>query len=350
MNRMKTTTRKTAYILVLLTLTALLSCGNKESAATVERTVAIKAMVVRATDREMTYTYTGSLEGEKQAIVYAKLSESVDRILVKEGQRVDTEQVLISLDKTGPSAGYNSARSVFLNAEKNFKKMESLFKEGAISESQFDGARTEYEVSKSNFDAVERLVDLRTPIAGLVTAVKVSPGDFVTAGQQLATVATTDRLRIKFGINPEDIGFVGKGAGVSVSSDVVAESAAGTVLSVAASADPITRTFQVEALIDNDKGLFKPGMFVNVLITRQKLTNIIAIPREAVLTLDNRQVVYVVVNGVAHKQPVTLGADLDGVVVAASGLAVGDTVVTLGQNYLDEGFKVNVTALNEGTK
>ena len=198
--------------------------------------------------------------------------------------------------------------------------------------------------------AVERLVDLRTPIAGLVTAVKVSAGDFVTAGQQLATVATTDRLRIKFGINPEDIAFVGKGAGVSISSDVVAEGATGTVLSVATSADPITRTFQVEALIDNDKGLFKPGMFVNVLITRQKLTNIIAVPREAVLTLDNRQVVYVVVNGVAHKRPVTLGADLDGVVVAASGLAVGDTVVTLGQNYLDEGFKVNVTAVNEGTK
>jgi len=350
MNSMKTTTRNTAYILVLLTLTTLLSCGKKEEAATVERTVAIKAMVAQTSDREMTYTYTGSLEGEKQAILYAKLSESVAAVLVKEGQKVDAEQVLISLDKTGPSAGYNSARSVFLNAEKNFRKMESLFKEGAISESQFDGAKTEYEVSKANFEAVERLVDIQTPIAGLVTAVKVSAGDFVAAGQQLATVATTDKLRIKFGINPEDIGSVGKGASVSITTDVVRESASGTVLSVATSADPTTRTFQVEALIDNDKGLYNPGMFVKVQISRQKLTDVIAIPREAVLTLDNQQLVYVVVNGVAHKRPVTLGADLDGVVVAASGLAAGDTVVTLGQNYLDQGFKVNVTAVDEGSK
>jgi len=350
MNSMKTTACNTAYIPALLTLTILLSCGKKEEAATVERTVAINAMVARTSDREMTYTYTGSLEGEQQAILYAKLSESVAGVLVKEGQKVEAEQVLISLDKTGPSAGYNSARSVFLNTEKNFKKMESLFKEGAISESQFDGAKTEYEVSKANFDAVERLVDLRTPIAGVVTAVKVSAGDFVGAGQQLATVATTDKLRIKFGINPEDIGFVGKGANVSVTSEVVTEGASGTVLSVATSADPTTRTFQVEALIDNENGLFKPGMFVKVQISRQKLTNVIAIPREAVLTLDNQQLVYVVVNGVAHRRPVTLGADLDGVVVAASGLAIGDTVVTLGQNYLDEGFKVNVTAVGEGSK
>ncbi len=347
---MKTTTRNTAYILALLTLTSLLSCSGQKEAATTERTVAVKAMVARTSDREMTYTYTGTLEGEKQAILYAKLSESVDRVLVKEGQKVGAEQVLISLDKTGPSAGYTSARSVYLNAEKNFKKMESLFKEGAISESQFDGARTEYEVSKANFNAVERLVDVRSPIAGLVTAVNVSAGDFVAAGQQLATVATTEKLRIKFGINPEDLQFVDKGASIAISSDVAPEGAPGTVVSAATSADPTTRTFQVEALIDNDAGLFKPGMFVKIQISRQKLTGVLAIPREAVLTLDNLQLVYVVVNGVAHKQTITLGTDLDGVVVVSSGLSAGDTVVTLGQSYLDEGFKVNVTALDEGSK
>lgn len=350
MNDMYATARRTAYLLIPLTLTVLASCGKKDQAATVERTVAIKAMVVTSSDREMTYTYTASLEGEKQANIYAKLSESVDKVLVKEGQPVGAEQILIALDKTGPSTGYNSARSVFLNAEKNFTKMESLFKEGAVSESQYDGARTEYEVSKANFDAAERLVDLRTPIAGLVTSVKVSPGDFVAAGQQLATVATTDKLRIRFGVNPEDVPFVGKGAVLTITSEAVTDSAIGAVLSVATSADPTTRTFQVEALIDNTGGAFKPGMFVNVLITREKLANVIAIPREAVLTLDNQQLVYVVTNGIAHKRPVTLGADLDGVVVATSGIAVGDTIVTLGQNYLDEGFRVNVTALNESSK
>ena len=350
MNNMKSTARITAYFLIALTLLILASCSKKEQATTVERTVAVKAITASASNREMTYTYTASLEGEQQANIYAKLSESVEKVLVREGQRVGAEQVLISLDKTGPSTGYNSARSVYLNAEKNYKKMEALFKEGAVSESQFDGARTEYEVARANFEAVERLVDLRTPIAGLVTSVKVSPGDFVAAGQQLATVATTNRLRIKFGVNPDDIAFVGKGAVVTITSEAVPDSAAGTVLSVATSADPTTRTFQVEALIQNNNGALKPGMFVNVLISREKLTNVIAIPREAVLTLDNQQLVYVVVNGVAHKRPVTLGADLDGVVVALSGVSVGDTIVTLGQNYLDEGFKVNITAVNEGTK
>ncbi len=68
----------------------------------------------------------------------------------------------------------------------------------------------------------------------------------------------------------------------------------------------------------------------------------------AILRLDNKDVAFVVVDGVAKRREVTLGPELEGRVVVLSGLQPGDTLVTLGQSYLDDGFKVTISAALEG--
>jgi membrane fusion protein (multidrug efflux system) len=227
--------------------------------------------------------------------------------------------------------------------------MEYLYKEGAVSESQFDGARTQFEVSKANYEAVQRLVEIHAPIAGNVTAIDVSPGAQVATGQRVAVVATTDSLRVKFGVNAENIGDFQIGADVTISADAIADRAAGKVVAKASSADPTNRTFEVEALIDNAAGVFRPGMFVKVHLVREHLVDVIVVPREAVVVLENQPVVFTCSGGIARKQPVGLGTDVDGHVVITSGLNAGDTLVTLGQTYLDDGFKVAIANLERGT-
>lgn len=329
---------------------ATISCQSGEKVQQVERVMAVKAIVAKAVDKEVTKTFTGSLEGERQAVLYAKLSEAVEKVHVREGQTVKTDQVLISLDKNGPSARYVEAQSVYKNAEKNYQKMEILYKQGAVSETQYDAAKTQYEVAKANFDAVCRLVDIQSPIDGVVTSAKVSAGDQVQLGQQLATVATTERLRVKFGVNADDIGFLKKGSPISISTEYMPQTITGEVTSVAESADPTTRAFQVEALLDNRDGYFKPGMFVKIHVVASRLPSVFVVPRGAVLDLNSNQVIFVVANGVAHKRAVTLGPELEGEVVIQAGLNRGDTVVTMGQNYLDEGFKVSITSVDEGVQ
>jgi membrane fusion protein (multidrug efflux system) len=342
------------YVLLILGLAAagllVVSCGSNENGQQTERVVAAKAIVARTADKEVTKTFTGSLEGERQAVLYAKLGEAVEKVHVREGQAVTTDQVLISLDKNGPTTRYSEALSLYKNAEKNYQKMEVLYKQGAVSESQYDAAKTQYEVSKAGYDAVSKLVDIQSPIDGVVTSVRVSSGDQVQLGQQLATVATTDHLRVKFAVNSDDVGAVRKGSKVTISSEYSPETADGEVTSVAQSADPTTRAFQVEALLDNKDRQFKPGMFVKIRAIAEKLSSVISVPRAAVLELNNGLAVFVAANGVAQKRSVTLGPDLEGEVVVQSGINPGDTVITMGQNYLDDGFKVNLTSIDEGVR
>ncbi|MBI5266886.1 MAG: efflux RND transporter periplasmic adaptor subunit, partial [candidate division Zixibacteria bacterium] len=140
------------------------------------------------------------------------------------------------------------------------------------------------------------------------------------------------------------------GAEVSITSEALADSLTGKVAAVATSADPATRTFQVEALADNSAGIFRPGMFVRVAAVKSRLRGVIAVPTDAMVILDGKPNVFVVQGGVAHKRGVTVGADLDGHVVITSGLAPGDSLVTLGQSYLDDGFAVSVVQTGEATK
>jgi membrane fusion protein (multidrug efflux system) len=336
-----------------ITLTALLAalalsgCGGGEPVEQVERQISVKAMTVTANDREVVSSYTGTLEGEQQAVVYAKLAEAVEDVQVREGQTVNAREVLVSLDRTGPSSKYSEVRSYYLNAEKNFRKMEYLYQQGAVSETEFDAASTDYEVAQANFEAVKRLVDVETPIAGTVTEVAITEGDFVNVGTHLATVATTDRLRVRFDVDPDAVGFFRLDNPVNIRVEGVGAPGRGTVVSIARSADPQTRTFQVEALVDNSDGRFKPGMFAHIDYILQRLDSVITVPRDAVITLDERPTAFIVKGDMARVRPLSLGRELPGEVVVTGGLSAGDTLIVLGQDFLEDSTKVNITDMRE---
>lgn len=330
---------------ILLAMQLITACSSQEAAVHEERAISVRTSVAELSDEQLTRSFTGSVEGERQADIYAKMAEAVEKVHVREGDHVSEGQLLISLDKTGPSSSYNTAESVFRNSEKTYKKMEYLFSEGAISESQYDAARTQFEVNKAAFESASRLVDIQSPIVGVVTSVDVSEGDFLSQGQHLATVATTDRLRVKCAVNSRDIGYLKEGGEVMILSDATDTPQPGRIVGVARSADPKTRAFQLDVLFDNVDSRFRPGMFVRVISAIEELPDVIAVPREAIILLDEQDCLFIVKGDRVRRQPVSLGADLGGRVVVTEGLKPGDTLVTLGQTYLSDGFKVKIASM-----
>jgi membrane fusion protein (multidrug efflux system) len=336
------------YVTIIFLIVGLIGCGGSDQTGTdvSERAISVKGEIVTISTKELKKSFTGTLEGEKHAVITAKIAEAVEKVTVDEGTYVKADDVLVRLDRTGPTSNYVQASSVYQNAEKNYKKMVYLFEEGAVSESQFDGAKTEYEVAKANFDAARKLVDLRTPVAGMVTSIGVSAGDYLYAGQTVATVAAVDRLRMKLGVSSNDIGFFELGADVEVLVGSASELRAyGKVARVAQSADPVTRTFQVEIEIDNKVHTLKPGMFARARTSVEKYENVIVIPRNAVMDRDNKTYVFVVSDGNAKMTEIIMGAEFDGSVIIKRGLAPGDTLITIGQDYLDDGYSVKLVRL-----
>ena len=134
---------------------------------------------------------------------------------------------------------------------------------------------------------------------------------------------------------------------VSVTSTVFKYRATGEIISVASSADPQTRTFQIEVMFDNAEGRFKPGMFVRVNLVLDKLEGVLLIPRRAVLILDDKPTVFVISDNRVRQKILSLGSEVDGRVVVTEGLTENDTLVTMGQDYLEDGNKVKITTWEE---
>jgi len=218
--------------------------------------------------------------------------------------------------------------------------MEYLYSEGAVSESQFDVAKTEYEVAKADFEAASKLVELRTPIGGTITSINVSVGDYVYTGQQVATVAMIDNLRMKLGVSANDVEFFNTGDRVAVhigSSDMMAS---GEVVTMAGSADPDTRTFRVELEVPNPDMNLELGITAGVSlplpeITAHKLT-------AGVFTLnDDGQlgVMTVDVSGIVRFNKVTvLDSDADWAYV--TGLPERALLISVGQEFVSDGETV----------
>ena len=346
---MRQTKNKLSYGLMMLLLATLwIACSEPEDGGLTaeEKTIPVRGTQINPSSMQQSKTFTGTLEGEKQAVIMAKISEAVERIDVAEGDEVKANDVIIRLDKSGPSSNYLQSRSVFLNVEKNYKKMEYLFKEGAVSETQFDGVKTEYEVARANYNAARQMVELRTPIAGTVTSIDPSVGDYVSPGQAIATVATIDKLRVKLGVSSTDIAYFNIDEKVKILVEAMnGFEAIGTVTMVARSADPKTRTFQVEIEIDNSNHIFKPGMFARAEVVVGNFTNILVVPQQAILTRNDKEYLYVVNDGRAFAKEVVLGAEFSGLTEVKSGINAGDTIVTLGQDYLSDNCLIKLTEL-----
>jgi len=116
----------------------------------------------------------------------------------------------------------------------------------------------------------------------------------------------------------------------------------GTVASVDSRVDPNTRSVVVRALVPNGDGLLKPGMFLNVHLSRGT-ADVLVVPEESLVPEQGDVFVYVVQDGKASKRKIQTGQRSVGTVQVTDGLQVGEMVVTEGTQKLREGASVSVT-------
>ncbi len=315
-----------------------------DTATASNNVVPVEIAIARRQDLSVTKTYTGTLAGEEQANIVAKISERITGIQIHVGEAVRAGQVTLLLDKSGASSQYYQAEANFINSEKNLERMKSLYAEGAISQQTLDGIQTAYDVAKANFNAARSAVELTTPIAGVVTALNVNIGDLATPGAVLATIAKINQLKVTFNLNETDMPNLSIGQAVQVytesRTEIVVE---GKIVQVSKSADVRSRTFEIKALLPNTPDTwFKPGMFckVNVQVSPRSMT--LVIPTAAIQSdgLTNR--VFVVRQGRTYQQPVQVGISDGNYSEIVQGIGERDTVVTTGATNVRDSSYVRI--------
>ncbi|HBC47775.1 MAG TPA: hypothetical protein DEO84_10815 [candidate division Zixibacteria bacterium] len=341
--------KKINLTLPTLALAAILlvSCGAKKKELVVEKPIAVTVAAAARNNITLSKTYTGTLEGFKQAKIYSSIPEAVVGLPVSEGSSVDAGQPIVLLDKNGPTSQYKQAEAMYLDAKDNFEKMGNLFQQGAISEQTYNGVKTNFEVARANYTAAKQQVELTSPISGILTDLSVNIGQYAPMGVPLATVAQTDKMRLTIYIDARGASYIKNGQRAIVTIDAAKTSSSdfeGTVTEVAKSADPDTRLFRVEIQINNSERLLSPGMYARATITVSELNDVLTVPREAVYMVEGISKVYILsADNRARERTITVGEETPEAAQIISGLSQGENVILLGRSEVEDGSLVKVT-------
>jgi multidrug efflux pump subunit AcrA (membrane-fusion protein) len=115
---------------------------------------------------------------------------------------------------------------------------------------------------------------------------------------------------------------------------------------VGATVDPQSRTFPIEVVMPNPRGVVKPEMVSNLAVARRELDSAVVVPRDALVRVEDGYAVFVAVDRegatVAEARPVRLGPSQRDMVVVESGLRPGDRLIVVGQKTVADGDRVNV--------
>jgi RND family efflux transporter MFP subunit len=194
--------------------------------------------------------------------------------------------------------------------------------------------------------AKQQLVDacIASPIAGVVSARHVQPGEMANPGMPLMEIVALDTVYFEATVSEIDIAKIRVGQSVQVSVDALpGKRFMGSVEKIYPTANTNSRQFSVRVKVINRTGDLKPGMFARGGIEVAKHQNVVVVPKDALVSDGKNQSVYVVVNGVAHLRPITTGFETREEAEALSGVFSGDVLVTVGQDKLSDGVKVNGT-------
>jgi len=324
------------------------SCGgDKQESATVQK-VAVEVALVQRGDLSIEKTYSGTLEGAKQSIIYAVIPERVMSIPVTEGSYVEKGQPIILLDKNGVASKYNQANAIYQNTKDNYEKMSRLYEQKAISEMNYKSARMAYEVAKADFEAAQATVELSAPIDGIVTEIAVNLGEQVPLGMPIATVANTNKMRLTVYVGNREIEKlkVGSQARVFIDSN---EPILAAIVETSKSADPGTRLFRVELEMANAQGNLKPGMYAKAIIVIDKLTNVLTVDNRAIYSEEGISKAYIVQNDTAYARSIEIGPTDGERTQVLSGLSEGQKTVIVGKSSLRDDIPVILCGRKDST-
>ncbi len=270
-------------------------------------------------------------------------------IRVNDGQKVTKGEPLLRI-QASPSTylKLEQARNAYRAQQQNYLQVKRRYQLKLATNTQLLQAKQALEQTKLNLQSLTRRgIDgprlITATVGGLVKKVYAEEGAIVAAGNPLVEIVAQNRLEVRLGVEPEDIGHIHAGQNVVLSriNTPAAPAVNGKIRKVSYAINPATRLVDVFVTLSSPAG-FLLGESVAGKITIASVRGLL-VPRPAVLPEGDRHVLFSVKAGRAVRHVVTVGLENDHeYLITGPGLAAGQPVVTLGDPELKNGMRVAV--------
>lgn len=400
-------------LLLMLTSLPLSGCGSGMATGETEETTAKGIPVeVKWVERGSIQSYvelSGEIDSNTHINVIAGVNGKVASINVGVGDRVEQGQLLVVLENRDLAAQVQQAeaslelaranliatrevslpkrmeqlRSSLQQAEinlrsvkQNYERMEKLYQEGIISEAELDGARREFELVSSQYEAAREqwllekagqekemavveaqvcqaeatVASARTalektritaPASGTVTMVGTQVGEEVSPGSPLLVIVDFSKVYVEARVTEKVLETVQEKMPVTVSIPATGASYEGVIEEISLSPLPGTRSYPLKAYFEAGEDV-RIGQHARLLVVAEEARDVLVIPRRAVLVEGDTYHAFVVEEGVARERILLPGIIAEDYLEVKEGLQEGEMVVIKGQHFLSDGAEVNI--------
>ena len=347
------------------TAAALLLVGCSKPEPPPEPVRSVKLLTVGVVPLQSQTEYAGEVRARVESRLGFRVGGKIVQRQAELGQRVSAGQVLAQLDPQdyqlaaqAAQAQVSAAQTQHDLAAADFKRYAALKEQNFISGAELERRQAALKAAQATLVQARAqssaqgnqtgYTRLLADVAGVVTSIEAEPGQVVAAGTPVLRIAQDGARDVVFAVPEGTVAQIKPGQAVAVRLWSGGAALAGQVREVAASADPVTRTYAVKVGLDALSMAAAPPLGATVTVAPQGLghagTPAITLPTTALRQQGQGTAVWVydAASGTVRSQEVGI-ASVDGnAAVLASGLAPGMQVVATGVHVLSPGQKVLV--------
>lgn len=299
----------------------------------------------------------GFIEPIQGVTIANEVAGKVAKVTFHSGQTLQKDDPLIYLDSSVEEANLKAAKARLPAVKRNFKRMDSLFKKGSVSQGQIDTAEADYLALQGQIESYEATISrriIRAPFAGIAGLRNVFLGQYLKDGTDIVRLENMSRMQMRFTIAQNDLNKIYIGQTMHVFVDAQPDTAfTGVISAIEPAVNYQSGVIQVQASIPNEAQILRSGMFAKANIVLPTLKQQIIIPETAINYTLYGKTVYVLTEKhtetgtsflQADQKIVTLGKSKSGFVHVLSGLSENEVIATSGQVRLSNGSRVKIVA------
>ena len=310
----------------------------------------VRAIIAKGQDFANIITVSGSIEANEQVQIRSEVSGIVKTLSFQEGSNVRKGELLLQIDDSELQARLNQATTQEQLSKDNERRAALLLEKEAISQQEYDVAQADYKTAQAQIQLIQAQIAktrIKAPFDGRIGLRAISVGEYLTPSTIVANLMSINPIKVLFSISEKYSREVKPGQSITFSLAGSVQTYHAAVYALEPAIDINTRTIQIRARAKNDQGEIVPGSFAKVELPVQKREDVILVPTEAIIPIQNGKQVFVYRNGKAHITKIETDDRTGSDVIVTAGLQTGDTVLTTGLMALTDDMPISVLLTKE---
>lgn len=301
----------------------------------------------------------GNVQTKQNVLIYPEMPGTLQRVYVKEGQRVRKGQLLATIDDGGMGSQLAQLKTQAELAKTTFERQKRLWDQKIGSEIQYLQAKSQYEATESAVSQAQSQLSkstIRAPFSGVIDNVIKDQGTVVApgSGSEVFRIVNLSDMYVEVDVPESYLANIQKGKEAKVFFPVLGDTIVSKIRQTGNFINPSNRAFTVEVAVPNKKGNIKPNLTARVSLNDYSSEAAILIPQGIISeNAEGDQYVYIAEKFGAenqasvHRQIIATGKTQGSVVEVLTGISDGDELIKEGARSVKDGQ--NVQILNNDT-